>query len=742
MKSLLATASLLAGALCHAGVVTERWGVAGRAQHQGTIAFEPQAEGGRLLRLDLSALPKDTKVYRARLFFSRPGRYGTGFDIVAVQPPLPRGEGRGEGAPPPQGKEKLKPFGRPLQLAAPHWRWFDATEAVREWVKKEAKPGLLLLRKAPQHDEKASYLEIAYEGQPNSAMPPQATEVKAFYRSGQVFVTFKEVEGFAGGKEEITWGELADRFRGIDYEGPLPNDLKSEIRYRIYAHSKPITAETLGEAQLVGEAVPGSIYNTRLVPDGDFIAQRPKAVALRLAVEPAKPLPPGYGLFVHTVAHHGNWHYAVVTCINGIENTVELSEKNVAGPIEQRPAPPEPVLQRDVVTDLRDGRSYHEQWYSYWAVPPQAPRPTRYDLAVGFCPDSMTRPTPLEFTRGHTWGNKPEMPGPEPRRGIFMSMSDDPENGFWTGINDARDTLKGIEEGAWKPFAHNRQEALIRWAQKKWEIDPQRIVSGIGAWGMWELKRADLYAYIHGWGMPEITKGFQCWDWARGVWGQPDAYKGKPDDENPFYLQDYTRWVLANPDKELPFFHIHTGWGMHSTEMGWPPFPRFVRAMMDTRRAFAMHSAALGEAMRQGIIELRRDQSVPAFANCSLDDNIGEGDLLSGEPFGQINAYLVWESATIVDEPGLYAITLWLWGGDPHGRGAAPLDSCTVDLTPRRCRRFKPKPGDAFAWANIALSDGKEVQSGRLVAADHGLVTLERLAVTKARHRITIRRAE
>jgi hypothetical protein len=198
--------------------------------------------------------------------------------------------------------------------------------------------------------------------------------------------------------------------------------------------------------------------------------------------------------------------------------------------------------------------------------------------------------------------------------------------------------------------------------------------------------------------------------------------------------------VLDNPEKELPFFHVHVGWGMHSTEMGWPPFPRFVRVMMDTKRAFAMHSAALGEAMRLGIIDLRRDQALPAFGNCSLDDNIGEGDLLSGEPFGQINAYLVWESATIVDEPGLFEITVWLWGGDSQRRGAAPLDACTVDLTPRRCQRFKPKPGDVISWTSLNLATGAEAHSGRLTADSLGLATIRSLAVTKEKHRIILKR--
>ena len=716
----------LLGASCPAAVVTERWGVSGHVQHPNSLVYEAHDGGARRMRFDLSAAGKGAEVYRARLFFFRSGRYGSGFDLVAVRPDR-------------KGKESpWKVVGRPLPLAGPHYRWFDVTRLVQGWLKADAPIGVLLLRKAPKFDEKAAYLEIAYEGRPKNP-PKQASQVRAFYRSGQVFVTFKEVEDFAAGKEEVTWGELGKRFRGITVEGPVPDDGPRELRYRVYGHTEPITAGNLGKARLLGEAVPGSIYNTRLVPGGDFIKRRPKAVAGRLAVEPGKAMAPGFGLFVHTVRHHGAWHYAVVTAVNGVENTVEISQANATGAIEQRPAPPAPVLQRNEITRFRDGRVYHEPWYSYWAVPPQAPRPTRYDFAVGFCPDAMTHPTPLVFTRGHTWGPKPEMPRPQPRRDLVMSMSTEPGNGFWTGTNDARDTLKGIELGTWKPFTHNRQEALIRWAQKQWEVDEQQIVGSIGAWGMWEIKRADLYASIHGWGLPEVTKGFQCWAWARGAWGPPEAYKDKPNDQNPFYLQDYTRWVTADPRKELPYFQIHTGWGAHFTEMGWPPLPRFVRAMIETKRAFCMQSRAVEQAVRQGIIRFRRDRSVPAFGNCSLDDNLGEGDLKSGEPFGQVNGYLVWRSASIVDEPGLYEITVWLWGGDSRGRDPAPRETCTVDLTPRRCRRFKPEPGTRFAWMNLDLRSGKAVQTGRVPADEHGLVTVKGLIVTKGRHRIVLK---
>jgi len=250
------------------------------------------------------------------------------------------------------------------------------------------------------------------------------------------------------------------------------------------------------------------------------------------------------------------------------------------------------------------------------------------------------------------------------------------------------------------------------------------------------LDRADLYAYIHGWGMPEVTKGFQCWDWARGAWGPPEAYQDKPEDENPFYLQDYTRWILENPPKTLPYFYIHMGWGAHFTEIGWPPFPRFARAMIDTKRAFCMNSPVIESAIEQGVIEFRRNLSVPAFGNCSLDDNIGDGNLRCGKPFGQINGYLVWESSTIADEPELYEIAVYLWSGDNN---EAPLDSCTVDFTPRNCQKFNSEAGQRISWSNVKLTDGKQIQDGRVTADQYGLATIKDLVITKNKHRIALR---
>jgi hypothetical protein len=262
---------------------------------------------------------------------------------------------------------------------------------------------------------------------------------------------------------------------------------------------------------------------------------------------------------------------------------------------------------------------------------------------------------------------------------------------------------------------------------------------------MMEIERADLYADLHGWGLPEITKGFQAWQRACAVWGAPAVYEDRPKEENPFYRQDWTRWVLEDPARELPFFHMHLGWGAHFTEMGWPPVPRFLCAMIDTRRAFVYH----WRVPREERPTVRRDRSLPAFGHCSLDDNPGNGDLHNGEGMNiQLNGYLTWDSETTVDEPGRWEATVRL-------AGRPPLDFCTVDVTPRRCQRFQAGPGQAFRWTNTLLPsagpnlvgeeakarpDSPVVQSGAAVADRWGLVTIPRLKVTTGRHRIVIER--
>ena len=109
----------------------------------------------------------------------------------------------------------------------------------------------------------------------------------------------------------------------------------------------------------------------------------------------------------------------------------------------------------------------------------------------------------------------------------------------------------------------------------------------------------------------------------------------------------------------------------------------------------------------------------------------GNGDRSHGDTFGAtINGYLTWDSETIVDRPNRWEMTVWAEG--------APLPKCTVDVTPRKCQKFRARPGQRFKWTNTSLADKKVAQSGRVRADKWGLVTLKQVTVTANRHRLAI----
>jgi hypothetical protein len=123
--------------------------------------------------------------------------------------------------------------------------------------------------------------------------------------------------------------------------------------------------------------------------------------------------------------------------------------------------------------------------------------------------------------------------------------------------------------------------------------------------------------------------------------------------------------------------------------------------MMDSKRPFVVDWRV------QNRPHIRRDLSVPAFGNCSLDDNPGVGDLRNGTAIdSQINGYLSWDSVSIVDEPDRWEMTVIL-------DDSAPLGECTADLTPRKCQKFKAPPGQKFKWTCAALSAPTASDSGK-----------------------------
>jgi hypothetical protein len=337
---------------------------------------------------------------------------------------------------------------------------------------------------------------------------------------------------------------------------------------------------------------------------------------------------------------------------------------------------------------------------------------------------------------------------PEPIKDLVLTHTLDLPIAFRMGVADFHYNLRSPEQAEWQPWPMRRQESLIGWVARQFPIDRDRIAVSMQAWGMMEIERPDLYAIIHGYGQPEVTKGFQCWNRARGVWGDPNVYASRPETENPFLRSDFSRYVLADPAKDTPFFIMYPCRSAHLTEMGWPALPRFWRAMMDSKHPFVYNWQVKHRPT------FRCNASVPAWANCSLDGNPGNGDLRQGMTFDTpINSWLTWDSETIVDETDRWEMTVML-------DEASPLDECTVDLTPRNLQRFKAQPGRRFRWSctflppttesqeqngaspanDLAarLAGGRRLGGGTVTADEWGLVTIPQMRMLKGAQRVVI----
>jgi len=109
-----------------------------------------------------------------------------------------------------------------------------------------------------------------------------------------------------------------------------------------------------------------------------------------------------------------------------------------------------------------------------------------------------------------------------------------------------------------------------------------------------------------------------------------------------------------------------------------------------------------------------RNRSYPAFGNSSIDDDMGPGPEDQGDLEGFINVGFVWSEP--VDREDKWSVTI---------SNDEATEDMTVDVTPRRCQQFKPKPGAELKW-RTSLAD-----SGTVKADRYGLVTVEKVTIKR-----------
>ncbi|KPK82703.1 MAG: hypothetical protein AMJ81_09465 [Phycisphaerae bacterium SM23_33] len=739
---ILSAACLLAAAPAAADFVTERWGPSGRCRHAGAASFQAAPGGGVVAKFDLSKLPRRAGIYRARLRVAVPAGPGPLKEPILVEPLMAEVSGSGRAA----GQE-------PLPLVGPRYRSFDATDVVRRWASGKLANHGLWVRAPGGWDRLRTYLEISYDGRLKDP-PPPVTGLKAFHRAGQVFLTFDEVDCPFAGKQELSWDEMKA------LQQKLAAGKLAEVCYRVYRHTRPITAGNLREAELLDEVEQLSAFDERMIQT-EWKGERIKNVRVgqarvpRVCVEPLKEVPVGTGVFVRTSEQAGEFYYAVISAADGVENTTAIHAGNsLQKPLKETVARPQPILHHEEEHIYDKPRGH--RFYLLWTDPPLSNVPNYYHMGVTFPPELPKQPAPL-YVEAWWWDNG--WAGSGARRAIPGCISLHMETPWvlHKGIHEGCGTCKAWSQGTVQDYWVRRLRNVLPWLRQQYHIDPDRMYAMSSDWA-WH--HPDLFAAVH----ENLTTDPKRSPTAIGsdrFWGEPKTPAATEWKISAWDYYDIAGYLKKHVRFEVPMLYYTPN--MHEGDFGTIDKPRFYRAMQDTKRAFiaawGMHVSA------DWIYELRRDDTLAAFTHCSLDSNPGIG-MDDGDREGQINGYLRFDAATAVDAPDRWEMAVWLAGPDLRGRGGAPEDACTVDVTPRRCRKFQAAPGQKFKWTNTLLapeeakkeekspalkplppSDEKVkmtvpavTQTGTAVADEHGLVTAEKVLVTRGRHRIVISR--
>jgi len=743
-------------------LVSRTWGAKGRISHPGTLKVVTTGKVPRLI-FDLSAIPKGSKVASASL------------RVSAAQPREPirilLADRIGDGGKPVTG-------GKPLALEPPYFRSFDATAAVQRWVNDPSKNlGLALLSFGGSAGQ--STLVVRYEGKPVK-IPAQVEGLRVVHRHGQTFLVWKELPAYRPPAKSIIWitrmagyrSEVTDKpGKGVEGFPATPairlktlRDLQGlavrdkpighwaramppfkrlrevpDVSYRIWRHSERITAASMKDARPLGEVKALSAYQGGFVhikSHGEYYAPHEDAASIipTWSMGKGDPVLPGQTYFVHTPAADGKAFYAVTAVQDGTENASKVSDANATGAVAETKAAPQPVLQFVTVNRTRYGNSSAvEYWHGCWLAPPLANVPSNTPRRVVMAiPKDFKEPGPMVLSTRAGMG--PGWKVDHIDKAYLHIEQDVPYAGDLC-YHSGRGTLKSFRAGRVDYFSDRYVTNTVMWALKTWKIDRSRITSSVGS--HYGVRHPELLPIM--WMAPYAVDYNQKWNPGMGSLagrlGPADIAK-TVDGHKAWDVFDIAWYLRQDPGKDIPYW-VHDVSGKevgHNVEYGWQDDAKGLRALQDTRQPHvARWGGHVSREITNGLRKMSWTKSVPAFTNCSLDANPGNGDPADGDPWGQINGYLFWEFETIVDEKDRWEMTVYLTADCPD-------KACTVDLTPRHCRKFKTKAGQKFTWANTSVAEKKTLGSGTVQADKWGLVTLKDLAVTKGRNRIVIKK--
>jgi hypothetical protein len=742
----------------------------GTGTFPGTLKFDSSK---RLLTVDLSSVPGEAKIFRAEL---------------VLKPVTSDGHHR------PVQPTCVYPAGQPerkLKFVGPRFVSLDALEAVTEALNAK-RPLTFHVENTCRGVER---LELSGDLlRPRHPEQLKVSNLQLAHRTGQTFLTFREptlepFPEFKTGGDVRAWAK-----RGQEQHAGLT--------FRIWRADQPVTATTIQRAQLVGECARLTCWDSGYHQDE---TDRRPPVRFRVT-DHGEPVPWGTGIYAHNPAVAGPAFYAVTVALHGEEDFGQLGDGNTTTePLTESVGPGVPILQWTETPQewmyrrAADGSQLMRMVYTRWESWPRSPVPSK---PIDYLVVSTRTPRPATPIREpeyrayrvapapvglhlHCWGGS--LNGGygwwyNAHRGAVLIASNQVPYDWWTGHHEALGTCKTWGDGHVQPFTMDRMFAFLDWAAQQWQRAPENIrpdwprldltrvftagssMGGSGA-PMYAIRHGQQIAWALGWvgvHVPDESPQFRS-SYANN-YGPRDAQITMPDGQtSPWDYFDDVWWLTKYPQLETGL--VLASNGKNDGGIGWPQAVRFARALQETRRPHVFNWGLGGHGTRTLVganfdLDVRTDQSLPAFTHCTLDNNLGTArarspeelgeerrrqerevqagrarevavDPYDGDPRGALNAHLAWETNTIVDRPDGWEMTVVL-------ADSAPQDRCRVDLTPRRLQQFRTPPGAKFTYTVTRGTSAKELASGAAVADEFQLLTLRQIPLEKGGNRVRI----
>lgn len=555
----------------------------------------------------------------------------------------------------------------------------------------------------------------------------QATDLAAFHRGGQTF---------------LTWTELA----------PVGES------YRLYRHDQPITESTLSQASRIAEVAEGSAFYANE-------ASRPGALHQNFIIEDLGPeLPDGTGLLVWTPHESAPAYYAVTAVVDGLENLTLSDANSLPSPVPETDDPPAPVLvwQADsgrgwVFTQFMDYAAWNPTFDGY-AYNYSVGVPSNYDPAAAF---------PLTVHLDG-WGTRyATLTGsPYEYQTIYVSVDDPHQTWYFGHALDHDYDQQGPVPAAGR-IANLTEWRILRSvydaiSDPRFTVDENRIyVFGGSMGGSGTLAFATRYpdVFAAAYAVAPMTNYQTCGTYGGTPWPNDLIPKwGALEDNLPvFHTGPYAEHLAPHDDTgvwdwmnhqatmsgetgrladEMPY--LATAHGNADWIIEWPSQGEPWYAIMDeqARRGFSGYVLDGADHYWYGFVGcgpnlpfeayvFRKDRSFPGLTGCTLNTEFDH------------NRGIEWScpwhdfAGDIVDTADHYELALRIVGSSDYA------DSATVDITPRRLQAFEIAPGQAYTWRNETLA-GELIAAGEGEADAYGLVLIDDFLVTKVGTRLVL----